>query len=388
MSSASLGKLGRTTRWLAAVLSLTLVCAALSSRAAARTDDGAKPPLDPSAITAAIELHRTEHDFQQLTQRLTEAEAGVAATQASLNVTIGELHVNQAQIDVVVARVRARAADAYQHSGATSVAPLDVGQVRDVTTARQYAQSAAAVDTADLAQLRAVEAKLESERTDKSRLHDDAVEARDALQRQHDELAATRAHQQQVLTDLGGVPVMGDAVLNARQLAGWYRSTGITPQLAPGTTIDDVAGWYVDEGRAEDVRGDLAFAQAIIETGSFTVAAGNNYSGIGVCDSCSGGYAFPTPRDGVRAQIQLLRNYADPDSRASNLAHPPSPALYGADPDKAARLYDTFFLKGKAPLWNLMGGGNWATDPTYAGKVIALFNQIVAFADAHPELAA
>src|SRR5947209_18071481 len=98
---------------------------------------------------------------------------------------------------------------------------------------------------------------------------------------------------------------------------------------------------YVEEGTAEHVRGDLAFAQAIVETGSFAVAAGNNFSGIGVCDSCTGGYAFPTPRDGVRAQIQLLRNYADPDSRADNLANPPSPALYGADGSKAARLYDT-----------------------------------------------
>ena len=71
------------------------------------------------------------------------------------------------------------------------------------------------------------------------------------------------------------------------------------------------------EGQAEGVRGDLAFAQSIVETASFGVAAGSNYSGIGVCDSCTGGYAFPTPLDGVRAQIQLLRNYADPDSRDS-----------------------------------------------------------------------
>jgi hypothetical protein len=183
----------------------------------------------------------------------------------------------------------------------------------------------------------------------------------------------------------GGVPVMGDAVLHARQLAGWYRSTGAVAHLMPGTTIDDVTALYLQEGGDEGVRGDLAFAQAVIETGSFAVAAGNNYSGIGVCDSCTGGYAFPTPRDGVRAQIQLLRNYADPDSRAANLAHPPSPALYGADATKASRLYDTFFLKGKAPLWNQMGGGNWATDPTYAGKVIGLFNQMSAFANAHPQ---
>jgi hypothetical protein len=103
-----------------------------------------------------------------------------------------------------------------------------------------------------------------------------------------------------------------------------------------------------------------------------------------VCDSCNGGYGFPTPLDGVRAQIQLLRNYADPDSRATILANPPSPALYGADPTAAAATYDSFFLKGKAPLWNVMGNGNWATDTGYARKVIEVFARIVAYAAEHP----
>jgi hypothetical protein len=140
---------------------------------------------------------------------------------------------------------------------------------------------------------------------------------------------------------------------------------------------------YIAEGRDENVRGDIAFAQSIIETGSFSVDAGNNYSGIGACDSCTGGLVFASPEDGVRAQIQLLRNYADPDSRAGNLDHSPVSGLYGDDSAQAARLYDTFFLKGKVPLWNQMGNGNWATDPTYARKVIDLYQRMVAWAAAH-----
>ena len=131
------------------------------------------------------------------------------------------------------------------------------------------------------------------------------------------------------------------------------------------------------------VRGDIAFAQAIVESAYFSVAAGNNYAGIGACDSCDGGLAFATPEEGVRAQIQLLRNYADPNSRAANLAHPPAPGLYGNDTTAAANTYDTFFLKGKAPVWNVMGNGNWATDPDYAAKVIATYARILAFANAH-----
>src|SRR5262249_30999476 len=148
--------------------------------------------------------------------------------------------------------------------------------------------------------------------------------------------ALATSQEQTLLDQWGAVPVMGDAWLTAGELADWYRSTGAAARLAPGTTIDDLTHLYLVEGRAEGVRGDLAFAQAIVETGGFRVAAGNNYSGIGVCDSCTNGYAFSTPLDGVRAQIQLLRNYADPDSRAANLANPPSQSLYGSDPVRAA----------------------------------------------------
>src|SRR6185295_6805472 len=106
------------------------------------------------------------------------------------------------------------------------------------------------------------------------------------------------------------------------------------------------------------------------ETGSFGRSLDNNYGGIGACDSCNGEIAFPTPRDGVRGQIQMLKNYADPGSRAANLANPASPA----------RAYDTFFAKGRVPTWNLMGNGNWATAAEYAPKVLGMYFEMVAFA--------
>jgi hypothetical protein len=353
----------------------------------ATASTAAPAPPDAAAAQAAIDLSETAVEFTTITHDLADAEVAVGTTQASLNVTVGELTVNGQQLDSVKQRVRERGVAAYQHSAAGSVAPLDVGRVQDLDTARRYAASAAVVDTSDLARLDDIQAKLERERADKAELHDDVVAKRDELRQRHDVLGAARARQQAVLDRIGAIPVMGDAELTAGQLAAWFRSTGAVPRLVPGTTIDDVAALYIDEGADEGVRGDFAFAQAIIETGSFGVAAGNNFSGIGVCDSCTGGYGFATPRDGIRAQIQLLRNYADPRSRAAALAHPPAPGLYGADGEKAAHLYDTFFLKGKAPLWNLMGNGNWATDPTYAPKVVGVFNQMVAFANAHPEVA-
>ena len=128
------------------------------------------------------------------------------------------------------------------------------------------------------------------------------------------------------------------------------------------------------------MRGDVAFAQAIVETGGFSAAPNDNYSGLGWCDSCTRGTVFPTPRDGVRAQIQLLLAYADPDATSAKLHHPPSPYWWDTDPVQAARDFDTYFAKGWAPTWSDMGHGNWATDPNYASKVIGVYHHMVAYA--------
>ena len=54
-----------------------------------------------------------------------------------------------------------------------------------------------------------------------------------------------------------------------------------------------------------------------------------------------------------------------------------------SDHSRAAGLYDTFFAKGRTPTWNVMGNGNWATDPGYAQKVLTVYFQMVSFAAKH-----
>lgn len=187
------------------------------------------------------------------------------------------------------------------------------------------------------------------------------------------------------------VPVMGAPVLNAGQLAAWYRSTGRTLAV-PGVSVDQLAQLYIEEGLAEGIRGDLAFAQSVVETGYFgfvgsIVQPSNfNFAGMGACDSCGSGRQFPDPRTGVRAQIQHLRNYADAASRAANLRNAPVVQWYGLrtvngvptyDPALAAYNFDHFFAKGRAPTWNLMGNGNWATAPSYSSVVINVYTTIL-----------
>ncbi len=138
-------------------------------------------------------------------------------------------------------------------------------------------------------------------------------------------------------------------------------------------------GWprsYVEEGAAEGVAGDVAFVQGIVETGWFhfsTLVPGrlNNFAGLGATDTNPRPLAFPDARTGVRAQIQHLRAYADATARVC--AQPP---LHHPCVDPRYGLVEP---KGRAPVWNLMGNGNWATSPTYAATILRLYAEACAF---------
>jgi hypothetical protein len=163
--------------------------------------------------------------------------------------------------------------------------------------------------------------------------------------------------------------VMGDAVLTAGDIVGWYKSKGVVGYVA-GVDIQTLAGYYLDEGKAEQVRGDVAFAQSIVETGAFTspLTAHNNYAGIGACDSCATGYDFASPLAGVRAQAQLLHAYADKSLRVATLAHP----AVGSNPDHLT-------VRGCCPTWNKLTG-TWATDPNYGPKLMTVYLSMLQFA--------
>jgi hypothetical protein len=105
--------------------------------------------------------------------------------------------------------------------------------------------------------------------------------------------------------------IEGASIFTPDELAAWFAQFQIMPTLAHAPA-NDLARWFVEEGAVEGLRGDVAFAQAILETGSFTnldTINHNNYSGIGHCDSCPSGWTFASPQAGVRAQIQLLKSY-------------------------------------------------------------------------------
>jgi hypothetical protein len=342
------------------------------------------PKPDPDAFAAlANQVSQNQAMLTQLSAQVDQATQRLAQLGSEIDATEQKLDATRAEMERLRDIVRQRAAFIYRHADTPGNAVADIEHVQDINAGKKYAESATQTDDTKVDGLQKLSNQLDAQHKQLEQSRTAQQAEKDRLQNAKDALEALTAHQKKLLDEAGAIPVMGDAELSPEQVTAWFESRNVKYRLAGGISIGDLVQMYFDEGKAEHVRPELAFAQSIIETGSFGNALDSNYAGIGACDSCQGEPAFPTPRDGVRGQIQLLRNYADPTSRASNLANPPSPTIYGNDPIAAAISYDTFFAKGRTPTWNVMGNGNWATDPGYAQKVLTVYFQMVSFAAKH-----
>jgi hypothetical protein len=169
-------------------------------------------------------------------------------------------------------------------------------------------------------------------------------------------------------------PIMGPSRLTAGDLVAYIDSLHLNP--APHLTVPmpTLAEMYISEGNAEGIRGDVAFAQSILETGAFTFPGhglldpvDNNFAGIDACDSCKHGDKFESALAGVRAQMQLLRVYADPTlNKITDFAHP------------VALLHEPRLrTTGFARTWYALGG-RWATGPNYGFHIYDIYLQMVA----------
>lgn len=109
-----------------------------------------------------------------------------------------------------------------------------------------------------------------------------------------------------------GTKITGKAIATAEQMQKYIRSKN--PSVAQ--SVLDMVPQYIQEGKAESIRGDIAFAQSCLETGNFTFKDSavtldqNNFCGMGVTANGMKGNSFPNTKTGIRAQIQHLKAYA------------------------------------------------------------------------------
>ena len=169
--------------------------------------------------------------------------------------------------------------------------------------------------------------------------------------------------------------IMGTAQATAQQKALFCRSRNPAPQIT-GCSLEALAQMYLIEGATEGVRGDVAFAQSLHETGFFRfggiVQPGqNNFAGIGALNGNTTGQAatFPNALTGVRAQIQHLKAYASTEP----LKNPCVDPRFG------------LVTRGSAPYVEWLGaadnpsGAGWAyPGKGYGASVLTLLSQLIA----------
>jgi N-acetylmuramoyl-L-alanine amidase len=172
--------------------------------------------------------------------------------------------------------------------------------------------------------------------------------------------------------------IMGKAQATASQMAAFCLSKNASPQL-PSCTVEELARMFIEEGETEGVRGDVAFAQSLHETGYFKYGGivtpeMNNFAGIGALNGNATGQAasFPDPHTGVRAQIQHLKAYASTEALANACVDPRF----------------SLVARGVAPYVEWLGaadnpqGRGWAVPGAgYGANVVKLLGQILAFQD-------
>lgn len=169
--------------------------------------------------------------------------------------------------------------------------------------------------------------------------------------------------------------IMGEAKATAQQMALFCRSKNPAPQLT-SCSLEQLAEMFIEEGKTEGVRGDVAFAQSLHETGYFkfsgiVLPSQNNYAGIGALNGNATGQAasFPDPRTGVRAQIQHLKAYASTEALVNECVDPRF----------------SLVARGVAPYVEWLGaadnpqGRGWAVPGAgYGTNIVKLLGQIMA----------
>ena len=176
----------------------------------------------------------------------------------------------------------------------------------------------------------------------------------------------------QKLTD-----IMGTSSVTGSQLANFYKSMNKTyPSYyaqndKEAKTLEDFCNIYVEECKNEGVRVEVAFAQAMLETGYLSFGGDvditqYNFAGMGATGNGVKGNYYATVRIGIRAQIQHLKCYASTE------------ALNGARVDQ--RWND--WLRGKAPYVEWLSIPNnpyrigWAGSATYADSIKNIMEKI------------
>ena len=162
--------------------------------------------------------------------------------------------------------------------------------------------------------------------------------------------------------------IIGTPLASQEQCVSYLLS--VNPHPAISVSPRELVAYYYEEGAREGIRPDVAFAQALKETGFFryggTVTPDqNNYCGLGTTSTEIKGAYFATSQIGVRAHIQHLLAYA-------STRRPVRPVV---DPryNLVRNVYGTITLGNWQDL-----NGRWAVPgDSYGQSILSMFRAIL-----------
>lgn len=169
--------------------------------------------------------------------------------------------------------------------------------------------------------------------------------------------------------------ISGTNSVTVSQMVKYFNKKAIYPSedLKKGgaSTIEEFCQIYYEECEAEGIKVEVAFIQAMHETGNLKFGGDVkieqfNFAGLGATGNGNPGNSFKDVREGVRAQVQHLKCYANKEPLKNDCVDP--------------RWEE--WLRGKAPYveWlskdNNPNGIGWATDPKYAEKLLAGISEL------------
>lgn len=172
----------------------------------------------------------------------------------------------------------------------------------------------------------------------------------------------------------GKYTITGSSTVTVSQMVSYYQSRTSYPSFYGGSdaaTIKKFCQIYLEECETENIRAEVAFAQAMKET-NFLRFGGDvsitqyNFAGIGAVGGGAKGQSFSSVRLGIRAQIQHLKAYANYDALNNGCVDPRF----------------TYVSRGTAPYVEWLGipdnpyGKGWATAQNYGSSILQMIKDI------------
>ena len=172
-----------------------------------------------------------------------------------------------------------------------------------------------------------------------------------------------------------GYLIEGTSAVTANNLVMYFkRKNGVYPTFyknSDAPTIEKFCQIYVEESKAEGIKVEVAFMQAMVETGWLKFGGSvqisqYNFAGIGALDGGAQGATFKTVREGVRAQIQHLKAYAN-EKPLNNTQVDPRFQLV----KRGSAKYVEWLGQKENP-----NGYGWATAEDYGYKILRLIKEL------------